>query len=102
MKRRVELTPDARQDSRRLGVFLIDKNPRAAMEAMRAVREATLSLAHMAERGRSVGGSDLRELVVRVGGGPYIIEYRVDTAVVVVSHIWHAREDRRGLTPDAG
>ena len=102
MKRRVELTPDARQDSRRLGAFLIDKNPRAAMKAIRAVREATLSLAHLAERGRPIGGSDMRELVVRVGGGRYIIEYRVGPTIVVISHIWHAREDRRGLTPDAG
>lgn len=102
MKRRVELTPDARQDARRLGVFLIDKNPRAAMKAMPVVSEATQSLADLAERGRPVGGSALRGLVVRVGGGPYIIEYRVDPGIVVVSHIWHAPEDRRGLTPDAG
>jgi plasmid stabilization system protein ParE len=93
------LASEVEDDFQRLADFLSDKNPRAAVRAMRALRAAAQSLSDFAERGRRGQLTDERELVVRVGGGPYVIAYRVRPTTVLVMHIWHAKEERRGVAP---
>ena len=94
MSRSVLLLPEAEQDLLRLEDFLIERAPRAALRASALISDAVLSLSELPERGRSATTLGLRELVVPFGGAAYIIHYRVREGSVVVSRIFHSREDR--------
>jgi plasmid stabilization system protein ParE len=90
---RVEFSAEADADMERLAEFLGEKSERAAMEAVEAITSAVLSLAEFPERG--VRHSDrLRQLVVRWGRDGYVIRYQVYPQAVVISRIYHGRENR--------
>jgi len=80
----------------RLRTFLIDKNEVAARRAFQVIDEAMKSLLQFPDRGRLVGGSDARDLIVPFGKSAYLIRYlhREETDEVVVLRLWHARERR--------
>jgi toxin ParE1/3/4 len=64
-------------------------NPRAARQIAEALVAAGNGLAHFPLRGRSVPGTDMRELVsVR----PYIIRYRVVGDEVIILRVRHAAQ----------
>lgn len=94
MTREVRLTARAEKDLQRLEDFLAGKNPDASLRAAAAITEAVLSLADHAERGFSGPAPNLRQIAVPFGDSGYIIQYRVQTQLVVVARIKHARERR--------
>jgi plasmid stabilization system protein ParE len=53
-----------------------------------------LSLAEHAERTRVVSDDGIRELVVRFGRDGYVVQYRVDENLVLVTRILHGKEAR--------
>ncbi len=78
----------------RLEQFLLAKSPPAAQRAAGAIAEGVLSLAEHAERARIVSNDGIRELVVRFGRDGYIVQYRVDESLVLVTRIFHGKERR--------
>ena len=79
MKRNVRLTSAANLDLARVADFLADRNPAAALRAYDTLDAAIQSL---------------DELIVPLGSGAYVVQYRVAATSVVVARIFHGREDR--------
>jgi plasmid stabilization system protein ParE len=94
LTRKVRLVSSAYRDLVRVADFLSERNPAAALRAWDALEAATQSLGEFSERGRPGSEPGLRELVVKFGSGAYVVQYRVDAEEVVVSRIFHGREDR--------
>jgi plasmid stabilization system protein ParE len=94
LTRSVRLVPAAERDLSRLVDFLVGKSPRAAVRAGAAIEAGVRSLAELAERGRRAPIEGLREIVVSFGRRAYVIEYRIDVDVVVVTRIFHSLEER--------
>jgi plasmid stabilization system protein ParE len=92
--RDVRLLPGARSDLLRLKDFLATKNSRAARQAGQTIEAAVRSLAVFPDRGRSSDIPGLRELVVRYGRDGYVVRYRVEPELVVVTRIYHGLEQR--------
>ena len=93
MKYRVRLLPPARSDLIRVSNFLADVAPAAALYAADVLDKALRTLEHFPERTpkNGVGG---RDMVVRFGRAGYVIRSRIKRAEVIVSRIFHTREDR--------
>ncbi len=102
MIRRVRFTPAALDDVERLAAFIAPHSPLAARRLVERLRDKAASLSTLAERGRQAQELGYREVVTRSGASAYVMVCRLDADAVVIFRIWHAREDRRGLTPDAG
>jgi len=83
----------AEADIRRLHAFLDEKNPAAAAEAVRTIERSAALLLTNPFMGKRIGNS-WRQLVVRFGRGAYIMHYRVEEDLIVVTRIWHSRENR--------
>lgn len=75
-------------------VYIEQFNPRAARDVANGLKAAGNSLAHFPHRGRSVRGTDMRELVTSY---PYIIRYYIDGDKIVILRIRHTA--RRPTTP---
>jgi len=93
LRRRVRLLQAARADLARLGDFLIDVNPRAAERIGERLEEAVLSLGEFSER-TPAHANGSRTLTIRHGSAGYVICYRVREHEVIVTRIFHTREDR--------
>ena len=93
MKRRVRLLHAARADLARLADFLIEVNPNAAEKIGILLENGVLSLGTFSERA-PVNADGSRTLIIRHGAGGYAIVYRVLEFEVVVTRIFHTREDR--------
>jgi plasmid stabilization system protein ParE len=93
---RLIVSPAATADLQRLHTFLASKNEVAAQRVIAVLDDAMRSLATFPERGRPVGDSGLRELVVPFGRSAYIVRYGYLALIdeVVVVRIWHGRELR--------
>jgi addiction module RelE/StbE family toxin len=87
--------PQAKQDIERLHSFLKNKNPRAAKNAIRALRTGAKQLRDYPEAGRRMEDrTGRRELFVAFGAGGYVLRYMLDGQTVVVIRVWHFRERR--------
>ena len=85
----------ASNDVDRLEAWLLDKDPGAALRVGEVLYAAIASLEQMPERGRHAAAtSDIRELNAKFGGATYVIRYQVDGRHVVVTRIFHGREQR--------
>jgi toxin ParE1/3/4 len=83
----------ARADQQRLLDFIREKSPNAATHAYDTLLGAFDQLIEFPLSGRAVGSS--RIYVTRFGQGGYVIKYRVYGDVVVISRIFHSRENWR-------
>ena len=93
MKRTARLSPHAGRDLLRLASFLSVKNPDAALRALLAIEDAARSLETLGERGKP-GPHDARELIVRFGRDGYAIRYTLSASEVIITRIFHGREQR--------
>jgi len=92
MKFAVVVLPSAERDLLRLTSFLAEAAP-STVERMRAVlKDALRSLSDMPNRGQKIDERD-RRLKASFGDGAYVIIYRVEMRRVVISHVFHSRED---------
>ena len=88
--------PEAKLDIIRLFTFLKKKNPRAAKNAIVAIRAGAKQLEEYPEAGRPMNDETARrELYMAYGSGGYVLRYLLDEGRVVVVRVWHAREKRR-------
>ena len=87
--------PGAKEDIARLHTFLKEKNPRAARQALEAIRAGARELEAHPQLGRPMNDeTGRRELFIPVGRQGYVLRYMLDVRDVVVIRVWHARERR--------
>lgn len=92
---RVVWLPETRDDIQRLYDFLIDKDPRAAERAIRAIQIGGGRLEELPRIGRRMDDdTERRELFIPFGAGAYVLRYRIHHDTVVVIRVWHSREAR--------
>ena len=92
---RVLWLPEALDDVERLYGFLIGRDARAAERAMRSISSSADKLQDFPLIGRPMGDqTERREFVVPLGGGAYVLRYRVHQDAVVIIRVWHSRETR--------
>lgn len=96
MTRRVELRPAARKDLDRVVAFLAGLDERSADRRERWLRESLRSLGRRPFKGRPYKQrQDLREFTFKYDKSSYLFRYRVADDLVVITRIWHGKEDRR-------
>lgn len=87
--------PAAFEDIDRLYQLLLEKNPSAAAEAIKAILEGSELLIKMPEIGRPMDDdSGRRELLTPFGAGAYVLRYRLSADAIIVIRVWHSREYR--------
>ena len=91
--KRIELRPAARRDMLRLEKFLQKKSPSAALRAFDDITRRILILRDHPLLGVE-RASGFRELVLRYGRSAYVVRYKVTDDAVVITRIWHGKEDR--------
>lgn len=87
-------TASAVDDLERLRTFLVGKNPRAARQSVKRLRDAALRLREHPLLGVVIDRDpSLRDLIV----GDYLIRYRVSPQreTITIMRIWHGRENLR-------
>jgi plasmid stabilization system protein ParE len=94
MTRRIELRPAAERDLDRLVAFMLELDERAADKRERGLRAALRRLGERPFLGRPGKGHNMRERVIKFGKSSYLIRYRVTDEAVVITRIWHGKEDR--------
>ncbi|MFC5374518.1 type II toxin-antitoxin system RelE/ParE family toxin [Brevundimonas faecalis] len=92
MSSRIVFAPTARADQERLLAFLQAMNPNAARRAYGVMIAAFDHLSLFPQSGSPSGMG--RVYVRRFGQGGYVIRYRVYDEIVLVTRIFHTREDR--------
>lgn len=86
-------TPESVQDLARLHRFLAEVNPRAALRAVTALRNAVAQLRVHPRLGSSLPrfeDRDVRRLVV----GDYEVRYEIAGDAIHILRFFHTREDR--------
>lgn len=83
----------ARDDRRRITVWLAERNKAAAVRIARALLAAADGLSVLPEKGRPGRAPGTRELSAVP---PYVVIYEVDhsAGVVQILRIWHSAQDR--------
>lgn len=92
----VRFTQEAHADLRRLYDFLIDKDPRAAAGALKAIRDSVklLSFSPYACRKAAAGTPRLRELLIPFGASGYVVLFEIEPpCTVTILAARHQRED---------
>jgi plasmid stabilization system protein ParE len=90
----VSWLPDAERDLERHFDGLNQLNPSAASRGIRAILAAAASLAVSPYRGRSIEGTEQRQLRVFFGKYGYVLYYRIEDDRVFILRVHHGREDR--------
>ena len=91
----VEFSRRANADLVRLRAWLADKDTDVADRAVRAIVDRIDRLQTFPRLAPRVkGGSDLRDLRIRFGAYGYVARYSIVGDRVIVSRIFHGREDR--------
>lgn len=87
--------PQAQADIQRLYDFLLERDPRAAERAIRAIQLGAQRLLEFPRIGRRMDdAAERRELSVPFGAGAYVLRYRIHEDTIVVIRVWHSREER--------
>jgi plasmid stabilization system protein ParE len=73
--------------------YLNRHSPRAALRMFNLVASRVLSLREMPFKGIE-RGHGMRELIVKFGKSAYVIRYRVTDEAVIITRIWHGRQNR--------
>lgn len=86
--------PSALEDVNCAYRFLIDKNPTAAMQAVRAIRQGVKILAQRPEIGRPIGEMEpeYKEWPIPFGSSGYVALYRYEGQVAIIIAVKHQRE----------
>jgi plasmid stabilization system protein ParE len=90
---RVEWNAAALADLDGLESFLYSRNPRAANEAIAAIRAATRLLSDFPDAG-PIYRDGYRQLSVRFSNSGYLVLYRPNEHAVEIVRIRHMREDQ--------
>jgi len=87
-------SPEALKGVQRCYRFLADKNPAAATQAVRAIRDGMRTIQAHPAAGRPVAhlAPDFREWLIPFGSSGYVALYRADGERIVVLAVRHQRE----------
>ncbi len=89
--KRLQFTPSATRDLRRLRDFIAEHDPAAAARVSKRLGRTIRLLRDQPALGRSVEElPGVRELVA----GDYVVRYTVKGDAVAVLRVWHGRESR--------
>jgi plasmid stabilization system protein ParE len=90
---KIVYSPNAVSNLERLYRFLADKNPDAALRAIRTVRDKLKMLSRFPGLGPvDPEQPDDRELFIPFGAAGYVARYRTDGRTVVILAVRHVRE----------
>jgi plasmid stabilization system protein ParE len=89
----IRFSTRAKADLTRLRAFLLKKNPSAANAASLRIVEALNLLALFPEVGTPLHRG-VRQLFIRHRRNTYVARYRISGEDVIVTRIWHGKEDR--------
>lgn len=92
----IKWLPQAFNDLKRIHQFFDKKSSSTAIKAIIIIHESIDSLGNMPRLGKELIGDlePFRDLIVSFGKGDFIIRYRIEQNTVVITYIWHSREDR--------
>ena len=89
--KRLQFTPSATRDLRRLRDFIAEHDPAAAARVSKRLGRTIRLLRERPALGKGVEElPDVRELVA----GNYVVRYTVRSDIVVILRVWHGRESR--------
>ena len=90
---RVVFSARANTDLDRLHAFIAVKSPRAARCAVERIIEGIDLLSLFPQSGTLVRGN-IRNFTIRFGRSGYIVRYELQGEDVLITRIWHGKEDR--------
>ncbi|MBL8544923.1 MAG: type II toxin-antitoxin system RelE/ParE family toxin [Hyphomonadaceae bacterium] len=93
MRRKLIYSRHADADLERLQVFIATESKRQAARAIARIIRGLRNLRRFPDLGKETGDG-YRQLVLRHGKSGYIIRYRVFDDTVLITRIWHGKEDR--------
>jgi plasmid stabilization system protein ParE len=94
VRRKLVYSQHADADLERLEVFIAAESKRQAARAIARILRGLQNLQQMPELGKDIGDG-FRQLVLRHGKSGYVIHYRVLGDSVLITRIWHGKEERR-------
>ena len=94
MTRRIKLRPAAERDLDRLVDFVAQLDARAADRREQWLRESLRRLARHPLMGRPGPNPGLRQMTFRYGKSSYLVRYLVASDAIIVTRIWHGKENR--------
>jgi toxin ParE1/3/4 len=86
--------PVALEDLQKQFEFLNERNPDTASRAVRAILNASATLANFPERGTLIAGTNQRKLRVFFGKYGYLLYYRLEGDRLFILRLHHGREER--------
>jgi toxin ParE1/3/4 len=92
--RRLRIRPAVRRDLARLATFFADAPPDIAEEMTRRIEQRIARLTRFPFIGRPYASGALRETIVAYGKSRYVVRYRVTDDAVIITRIWHGKENR--------
>lgn len=93
MRRKIIYSQHADADLDRLEAFIAADSRRQAARAILRIRRGLQNLQDFPELGKDVGDG-FRQLVLRYGKSGYVIRYRTLDDAILITRIWHGKEDR--------
>ena len=94
MRRKLVYSQHADADLERLEAFIAAESKRQAARAIARIVRGLQNLQRMPELGKDIGDG-FRQLILRHGKSGYIIRYRVLDNSILITRIWHGKEERR-------
>jgi plasmid stabilization system protein ParE len=92
--RRIVFSPRAGGDLDRLRDFIATESRASAERAIARIVRGVKNLEAFPELGVAIDGG-FRQLVLKYGKSGYVIRYRVLDDAILITRVWHGREDRR-------
>ena len=93
MRRRIVFSRRAGADLDRLEAFLATESRGRAERAVARILRGMRNLEDFSELGVAMEGG-LRQLALRYGKSGYVVRYHILDDIVLITRIWHGREDR--------
>lgn len=94
MRRKLVYSQHADADLERLEAFIASESRRQAARAIARLLRGLQNLQDLPELGKELEDG-YRQLVLRYGKNGYVIHYRVLDDAILITRIWHSKEERR-------
>jgi plasmid stabilization system protein ParE len=94
VRRKLVYSQHADADLERLEAFIAAESKRQAARAIARILRGLQNLQRLPELGKEIGDG-YRQLILRHGKSGYVIHYRVLDDAILITRLWHGKEDRR-------
>ena len=93
---KIKWLPEALEDVERLYEFLKGIDAQAASQCVEIILKGSRLLKSTPRLGRPIlDESGRRELFMQFGAAAYVLRYKFEDETVVITRVWHSREDRK-------